>query len=255
MTVARQAWESRVTCATSNVQANEVLVSATHRGSLMDRMLSPRHLAFWALLSSVAAVAGVIIAAIALVPGQSGGLVAAGSTPTPTTAAAQPSTNPSGSPSPTATPSEVGPSSSPSADPSGVPGPEISYLADRQTVGPALNKGSQKVDATVYPHSLYQLTCPSACGPPTCEYDLSRSWTKLHAVIGVSDDSTDANVVLQFEVFGDSKALVPARRMKLGEHFDLTANVTGVLRLKMVISRVSGGGQATGVWGDAALMR
>jgi hypothetical protein len=220
----------------------------------MDRMLSPRHLAFWGLMGSIAAVVGVIIAAIALVPGRAGGPVEAGSTTTPTSSATQLPANVTGSPSPTATRSDANAGSSPSTGASGVPGPEISYLADRQTVGPTLNKGPKKVDATVYPHSLYQLTCP-ACGSPTCEYDLSRSWTKLHAVIGISDDSTDASVVLQFEVFGDDKSLVPAQRLKLGEHFDLNANVTGVLRLKMVMSRVSGGGQATGVWGDVALTR
>jgi len=135
--------------------------------------------------------------------------------------------------------------------------PEIQYLADLKPVGGAgrvYDIGPQKVDASVYPHSLYALSCP-ACYVVGPEYDLSRSWTSFHAIIGVSDDSSDASVVLQFEVFADGRRVGAASRLHVGQHLEIKGDVSGALRLKLVLSRVSGGGQATGVWGDASLLR
>jgi hypothetical protein len=223
-----------------------------HSLTLMDRMLNPRHLAFWGLLGSIAGVLSLIVATLALKSDNSARVNALGS---PSSSAAYASLEPTITASPSeATPSPGEPEASPSVQEAGPPGAVINYLADSEPIGDGIDSGTQNLDGSIYAHSLYALTCPSACGSPTCQYDLSRMWTSFHAVIGLNDDA-DPTVVLQFEVFADEKQVGEAHRLRLGQHLKFAANVAGVLRLKLVITRISGNGQATAVWGDAALTR
>jgi hypothetical protein len=216
----------------------------------LGRLLSPRHIAFWTLLASIATVVGLFVT-VAIYIGKSEGAPLSGVVaPTQTSVVAMPSNSLS------AAALVSPPSSPPSQQAAGLTGPETQYLADLKPVGSAgrvYDTGPQKVDASVYTHSLYALSCP-ACYTVNPEYDLGRSWTGFHAVIGVNDDS-DPSVVLQFEVFADGKPVGEVQRLHLGQHLELRRNLSGALRLRLVLLRVSGSGQATGVWGDASLDR
>lgn len=227
---------------------------------LVDRIAHERWARFWTVVAGVVAVISLVVTVLFSVgrPGEGPQVSTPRSIPSHATTGSPSSidVSPLTSPEPT---SGVDPNALPTT--SGSASTEVSYLADMRTVGGAqpagtrsLYSGTETVDGTGYTHSLYALTCPSACGSPVCQYDLGRSWTGFHAVIGVSDDSDDS-VVLQFEVYGDGRPITQARQVRLGRHIDLVANVVGVLRLKLVVTRVSGGGQATAVWGDASVSR
>ena len=229
--------------------------------AFVDRLLHPRHLAFWTLLSSIAAVIGLIITLFTLDSGTSHSATHAGGIvppPPQSTAAPHPTQAVSSSPSSAPASTDDGSSSSPTDTAtvaSTSSGPVISYLADQEPIGRGLDTGTQNINGDGYTHSLYALTCPSACGSPTCEYDLGRAWKRFQADIGVNDDS-DEMIIIQFEVFADGRSVGGVHRLKLGQHVHLTADITGVLRLKLVITRVTtNGGQATAVWGDAELSR
>jgi hypothetical protein len=136
-------------------------------------------------------------------------------------------------------------------------GQEIEYLADVTPVptsGRRYDTGTQRVDASVYPHSLYALSCPN-CYVVSPEYDLGRSWKTFRPTVGIISDDSEASVVLQFEVFADGRRVGTAHRLGLGQHLEVAEDISGTLRLELVLTRVSGAGQARGVWGDATLSR
>jgi serine/threonine protein kinase len=171
----------------------------------------------------------------------------------PTNPAVNTTTSPTATSSPS-TSASPDPSGSASSRPTGPSGQEIHYLQDLQSVSSnRFDSGTQKVDATTYPHSLHLRRCQNY-PPYSSEYDLSRSYANFRAVIGVNDEST-AGLVLQFEVFADDKRIGQVNRLSLGQHLEIKENIAGTLRLKLVISYVSGTGCATGVWGDAWLER
>jgi len=154
---------------------------------------------------------------------------------------------------PSTEPSGALPSSDTSTSPAGLPtgpsGSVIQYLADVDQVVRGYNTGTRRSTRRSTPQLVRaQLSVRLRYGqrPVRSEPGVDH----VPRVIGVDDDS-DPSVVLQFEIFADGKRVGKTIRMHLGQHQAISVNIAGALRLKLVISRVSGDGQAHGVWGDA----
>ena len=100
-----------------------------------------------------------------------------------------------------------------------------------------------------YAHSVAMGTV----GGSSVEYDLGRHYRRLQATIGLRDDSGSSDQV-KIEVFGDGRSLF-SQVMAIGQAAPLDVDVTGVLRLKLSATLVSGsGGGTSAVWGDIRIL-
>jgi serine/threonine-protein kinase len=134
------------------------------------------------------------------------------------------------------------------------------FLASQATVSSDHpSTGVIDVSGTTYVHSIFgeveNASCSSAPSR-TWEYDLGRDYRRLQSTLGVSDDSP-ALARVRFEVFADSSP-VYTMDIGLGETQPLDLDVTGVLRLKLVMTEtVKFSGSCSGpvaVWADAKLL-
>ncbi|MDT3440888.1 MULTISPECIES: protein kinase domain-containing protein [unclassified Pseudofrankia] len=148
-------------------------------------------------------------------------------------------------------------SSGPSA--SAAPTTVDRYLSDSKIVqenvdssAPGTN-GSASVSGAAYVHSV---RLPANLGysgetPTYVEYDLGRHFQHLQTTVGLSDDATSGTVYL-IEVFGDGRRLA-SHTVKLGDSVPVDINVTGVLRLRLMTTKVQADywDRSVTVFGDA----
>ncbi|MBB6171759.1 hypothetical protein HNR23_001819 [Nocardiopsis mwathae] len=173
--------------------------------------------------------------------------------PAPASATPEPSpTAPPGTPSPEPTPS---PTSSADAD-SGGP----SRTGDRQSMAgwdPVDEKGWMEWGgATMNTEDFTDaLLSGNLCRSERwAEFNLQRQWSTLEVTVGLDDESGSEDGA-SFEIIGDGERLDQAT-MSLGESRKLTADVEGLLRLRLAVKGTDGnkcGTSTTAVWGDPVL--
>ncbi|MFW5418603.1 NPCBM/NEW2 domain-containing protein [Nocardiopsis sp. CNT-189] len=124
-----------------------------------------------------------------------------------------------------------------------------SPLSDRSTILPAQEYGSGEavLDGVRYQESL---TVSGACGKPSAEYNLGRGSSSFAATVGVDDGSSGPRAV--FTVVGDGKELASATAGP-GSPAEISADVSGVLRLRLTVEWSGDCSGAVGVWGDPKL--
>nr|WP_232794282.1 MULTISPECIES: NPCBM/NEW2 domain-containing protein [Pseudofrankia] len=85
------------------------------------------------------------------------------------------------------------------------------------------------------------------------KYDLGRDAHRLQATVGLSDDATSGTTYL-IEIFGDGRRLA-SNTVKLGNSVPLDIDVTGVLRLRLMTTKVQADywDQSVSVFGDARI--
>jgi hypothetical protein len=134
--------------------------------------------------------------------------------------------------------------------------PRFLYLNSMDSVGTsltALQAGSFYINAKNYPNSVFGYI---PCGQNRwTEYDLGRQWKTLHAVVGVSDQSS-SDAVAAFQVFVDGSPATTTIDVGFGHSEEINVTVTGGLRLRLAIEGVSacaGSSNNVAVWGDAQL--
>ncbi|WP_250280550.1 protein kinase domain-containing protein [Frankia sp. CiP1_Cm_nod2] len=130
--------------------------------------------------------------------------------------------------------------------------PALVYLSDVRAVAGDPSTGSKTVNGKTYPHSLYTCTRRSS----SFEFDLGRHYRTFQATAGIADDAWDSSIRILYEVFVDGS---PAYRKDIGfgESVPISLDLTGVLRLKLTQTFVSGNKNGScdyNVWGDARLL-
>jgi hypothetical protein len=70
------------------------------------------------------------------------------------------------------------------------------------------------------------------------EYDLGRSYTRFQATVGIADDSSVTTERIRFLVIGDGQELA-RRDLAFGDSSALSVDVTGVLRLRIEVQKLS----------------
>ncbi|MFF0573238.1 NPCBM/NEW2 domain-containing protein [Streptosporangium saharense] len=169
--------------------------------------------------------------------------------------ASPPPTENSTAPTPNTSPTDPVPSAEPVTSEPVTPEPV--YLDDLEQVEGYLVTASHTIDGHEYSRSVSQEIGSSyMCGdidPAVAGFNLGRKYKKLHVVAGLSDDTT-SNVRGRFKVLGDGKLLKSATAL-LGEPKQMTVDVSGVLRLKLVASTqvCQYGDWGSVVWGDPVL--
>ena len=118
--------------------------------------------------------------------------------------------------------------------PEGVPLAQVPIVAEGSTP----MHGPIKMNTVVYEDSVFQsLGCGSGF---LWVYDLNRAYTKLTAVVGIDDYSiVDDKVTVAFK--GDNNANLGQIDVSLGVVAPIELPVTGVLRLRVEVTRVGGG--------------
>lgn len=120
------------------------------------------------------------------------------------------------------------------------------YLSDERALDPVgeFDVGSSSVSGHLLPRSLLLHVCEAGiiCGdsPQTAsvEYDLGRDFRRFQTTAGLSDDATADSVYL-LEVYGDGRKLA-SQQVGLGDVFDVDVDVTGILRLQLLVTHLSG---------------
>ncbi|MCX5215879.1 NPCBM/NEW2 domain-containing protein [Kitasatospora sp. NBC_00240] len=174
------------------------------------------------------------------------------------------STVPSTTVPPAATSTAVtatGPSSTASTSPA-ASGPLAStvagalYLSSNDPLSSAYGaeNGAATVNGRNYARSVSLRTDRGSIPTNDAEYNLERAWQTLNATIGVRDDSP-VGTALTFEAFVDGRPAF-TQTLPLGQSQDLSLDVRGALRLKIVVTYATTADTASycyGVWGDARL--
>jgi hypothetical protein len=81
------------------------------------------------------------------------------------------------------------------------------------------------------------LTADGGCSASTAtwaEYNLGRQWGTLSTTLSFDDISSTATSKTRFRILGDGAVLVD-RTLSFGQSADVTANVTGVLRVRFEV--------------------
>jgi len=191
------------------------------------------------IIAAVIGAAAVIIAAIiTAVYVSSGGPVKASGAKSSGLGSSSSSSPSAQLPSPTSKPSPVAPSSS-------------QYLEELTPVANSgsLNTGGAEANGSFFAQSVMLYLNP---GPASVEYNLGRHWQRLVATVGLRDDSAE-NQRFQFQAFADGR-LIYNHTFALGQSRHISLDVTGVLRLELVVTIASDYvGPAYAVWGNASL--
>lgn len=122
----------------------------------------------------------------------------------------------------------------PPAEPEGVPMSSLPVVGEGSTP----LRGPLKMNAVVYEDTVYQnLGCG---GGFLWVFDLNRSYTKLSTVIGLDDNSiADDDVNVRF--IGDDGANLGSVDVRLGTVAPIELPISGVLRLRVEVTRSGGG--------------
>ncbi|MGI5292206.1 NPCBM/NEW2 domain-containing protein [Nonomuraea polychroma] len=137
------------------------------------------------------------------------------------------------------------------ADPT--PQGETQFLSELTAVGGFPENAPAEVNGESYPNSVILIPNSSVQGRDVAEYDLSREWRTLEAVIGIKDDAP-ADATVRFEVFGDGDRLYQ-KDLTFGESEKINIDVSDVLRLQLQATPLSTDSVFDAVWGDALLAK
>ena len=123
----------------------------------------------------------------------------------------------------------------------------VRYLSDERaldTVG-TLDVGSASVSGRlVAPRSLRLEVCPPEYYCDDSQqtagvgYDLGRHFRRFQATAGLSDDAAGDAVYL-LKVLWDGRKIA-GQQMRLGDVLDLNIDITGILRLQLLVTHLSG---------------
>lgn len=116
--------------------------------------------------------------------------------------------------------------------------PTLVYLADLKYVSErGVNSDSNvSVNGNTYIHGLTLGSVACGGGTASVEYDLSRRYTKLSSVIGQTDRSA-SGVTTRTEISLDGKPVF-SKQFGLGQPQQLDLDITGALRLQIVVTNV-----------------
>lgn len=130
--------------------------------------------------------------------------------------------------------------------------PVILFLFDIQPVEGGITEEPGSVSGKTYTRSVTQYV-DSVCCPQKAGYDLARGYRIFRATAGLSDD-TASEVTARLEIFGDGRSLF-SQDVALGQAVPIEIDVTGVLRLELVVTKLSDVyADPTIVWGDAQVL-
>lgn len=127
------------------------------------------------------------------------------------------------------------------------------YLVDLTSVEGEIDRvGVATVDGQEYTRSLVHSLDSYRRDTDQIGYDLGRRFERFAATVGLSDDSgTDDRV--RFEVMGDGTVIAEAT-LGLGESEVLDVDVTDVLRLELISTRLSDPSDPDAVFADARVV-
>jgi hypothetical protein len=101
-----------------------------------------------------------------------------------------------------------------------------------------MQTGPIAINGQQYPFGAYGQGSPQSSTPEEIDFDLSRSFKTFTARIGVIDTSP-ANCSAEIQVITDGTTVVDST-FSLGQSKDLSLNVSGVLRLQIVVVNSNG---------------
>jgi hypothetical protein len=130
--------------------------------------------------------------------------------------------------------------------------PASQYLSNFDSVASSgsLFAGNLEVNGRHYRNSVMQILDP---GPDSVSYNLRRQWRTLEMTLGLSDSSTE-NEMLQFRVTADDRIIYTGNFTR-AQSRHVRLNVAGVLRLDLTTTLVSDyTGSADAVWGSVKLL-
>lgn len=132
--------------------------------------------------------------------------------------------------------------------------PVVTYLADMSPVAADRNSdrevGAKKANGKTYSHGMLIDPTPpySSNELAIYEYDFSRAYRKLTGELGM-DDASASGAVGKVEIYGDGRLLSQVD-VPFGTTVPIDIDVTNVLRLKVTVAVLEGGGSV--VFGDFA---
>ncbi|HEY5881763.1 MAG TPA: PASTA domain-containing protein [Nakamurella sp.] len=132
--------------------------------------------------------------------------------------------------------------------------PVVTYLADMTAVATDgesdLEAGAEKANGNTYSHGLLIDPTPrySSNELAIYEYDFSRAYRKLTGELGM-DDASASGAIGKVEIYGDGRLLTQVD-VPFGTTVPVDLDVTNVLRLKVTVAVLDGGGSI--VFGDFA---
>lgn len=129
--------------------------------------------------------------------------------------------------------------------------PSSVYLSSLRSVEGGCNRGRAQVDGTTYDNSL---SCRGREDGSTTAWVIARAADTFTAIVGVPDEA-DPNgrvqVTVRVDDVDDPIAVVEAA---YGQPAELTASVSGALRMAVTVTVLGEGGSATAVLADARLV-
>lgn len=136
--------------------------------------------------------------------------------------------------------------------------PVTAFLADLEPTEGSPNLGAVSVDGTTYIHAVSKDFggCKVEVVYP---YNIGRDWTQFRTTVGIEDNS-DADSVVQFEVYADGNLVSSTGNVGYGESRDIEIPVLNVLNLSLRFVFVEGNmglcsHPGVAVWGDPTLTR
>src|SRR6266542_223742 len=133
---------------------------------------------------------------------------------------------------------------------SGPPGGVVTtYLADLEPTQSSrlASTDEANINGKTFVHNVLFYAC---CDPASADYDLGRHYRRLEATLGVTDEAP-ADARSTFEVFLDGRKAYTATA-GLGKPARLSLDVTGVLRLHLVINSTQE--DFLVAWGEAKIL-
>ncbi|MGF0316487.1 DUF1707 domain-containing protein [Nocardia fluminea] len=131
----------------------------------------------------------------------------------------------------------------------------VQYLMDFKALSGGkysdLDVGPSQVSGTSYSRSV--LLDPYTEQLAFVEYDLGRKFTRLDGVLGIQDDSTPSDIVVQFQIYADGTLLTDVV-VKLGATVPIHLEFDRPLRLRLQVTDTTGG-NFIGVFGDLRATR
>jgi hypothetical protein len=123
------------------------------------------------------------------------------------------------------------------------------YLADLEPTQSSrlASTDEANINGKTFVHNVLFYAC---CDPASADYDLGRHYRRLEATLGVTDEAP-ADARSTFEVFLDGRKAYTATA-GLGKPARLSLDVTGVLRLHLVINSTQE--DFLVAWGEAKIL-
>jgi serine/threonine-protein kinase len=119
------------------------------------------------------------------------------------------------------------------------------YLDDLKTINEEWSVRNDRVGSLAgktYPHTVgaqVSAKCSSTQEAESVEYTIYKGFRRFVATGGIDDESADTALKVQLEIFGDGRKLA-TQVLEYGKPVEITADLSGVLRLKFLWQVQSG---------------